>query len=248
MYVKLYNHPLLLEVAWSEVVRVIVPIGTILAIREPMYVGGAFSGPSEMPFIKVDSPSDVVFVDVGHPILHNISWKRKLDVFPHLSRPPVTGEAWKAFGAKEFKNGQWFSSAFCYTKCIEAGYDVQIAHLNRSEVYLRLGWNNSAFHDAKTAFDSGALNDDLKKKAVIRMVKARYALGQYDAVLEIVRSRQEDEVAAEWATKATKRKEEQSTGKFDWAKLFREAKGAYYSPDIGDYTGPYRSGVSRGAD
>ncbi len=237
---------MLMDVTWSEVDPILIPIGAILAIREPMYVGGAFSGPCQIPFIKVDSPSDVVFVDVGHPILRDISWKTALNVPPGASQPPGTGEGWKARGTKEFKNSQWFPSAICFTKCIDAGYDVQITRLNRSEVYLRLGWNNSAFLDAKMAFDSGTLKDDLKKKAVIRMVKARYALGQYNAVLEIVRSQPEDELAAEWATKATKRLEEQRSGDFDWAKLFRQAKGANYSPDIGDYTGPVEVGFREG--
>lgn len=240
MYLKLYNYHLLLDATWDELDLIIIPVGTMLAVREPFFVGGIFSGPSELPFIKVDSPSDVVFIDANHPILRDVSWRG------NFGPPSLSGEAWKANGTKQFKKGRWLSSAICFTKCIEVGYDVQVSRLNRSEVYLRLGWDNSAFKDAKMAFDSGALDESMKTKAVVRMVKAQYAMGQYDRILNIVELQPDDKACTEWATKARQRKEEQTSGTFDWVRLFKEAKGPLYCPDIGDFVGPIEVGFREG--
>ncbi len=83
-----------------------------------------------------------------------------------VNDPPLTlnGEASKAQGLKYFKESQWLSSAICFTNCIKFGFDVQVSQLNRSEVYLRLGWNNSAFHDAQDAFNSNALSSELVRE------------------------------------------------------------------------------------
>jgi hypothetical protein len=51
--------------------------------------------------------------------------------------------------------------------------------------YLRMGWNDSAFHDAKLALHSGTLVDSMQLKAIVRMLKAQYAMGQFDKVLDM---------------------------------------------------------------
>ncbi|GAA5842524.1 hypothetical protein JCM5353_004074 [Sporobolomyces roseus] len=52
----------------------ILPLGTILFIREPTFrVELSFSGPS-LPLISVNSPTDVVFLRPDHPRLETISW------------------------------------------------------------------------------------------------------------------------------------------------------------------------------
>ncbi len=192
----------------------------------------------ELPFIRVDTPSDVLFVDSEHPLLRDVPtpWKRYLAIGLFI---PATGEAWRAAGLKSFKEKRWYSCAIAFTHCIKREHDVQRALLNRSEAYLRLGWNNSAFHDSKRALDSGTLDDDLKKKAIVRMIKAQYAMSQYSALLETAKALSEDAVVVEWTTKATRRIEEQSTGNYNWDKLFVEKSQRPLGPiDVADFTGP----------
>ncbi len=191
----------------------------------------------ELPFVKIDSPSDAVFVDPDNSVLRYISesWKTKLVDFPPR---PLTGEAWKARGLTHFKEAHWLSSAICFTNCIKFGFEVQVSRLNRSEVYLRLGWNNSALRDAEDALKSGTLSDDLVRKAVVRKLKALYAMGRYSAVLESAKMFPVDKAIAEWVPRATRRVEEQGTGNYDWLKLFQDSEKGYHSPDIADFTGP----------
>ncbi|KLO10059.1 hypothetical protein SCHPADRAFT_537606 [Schizopora paradoxa] len=218
-----------------------------MAIREPFYVGGVFSGPSKMPFVKVDSPSDIIFVNPDDPILRGVSWNGNTFVpaSGQMGRPK-TGLDWKNWGKLKFKSSRWFSSAICFTKCMELGNEVEVSRLNRSEIYLRMGWNNSAFHDAKLALHSGTLDDSMQLKAIVRMLKAQYAMGQSDKVLDMAQLRPEDSTIAEWVLKARKRKEDQVSGNFDWDRLCKEAKGRSYSPDIGDFVGPVEVGVRNG--
>ncbi|KLO07474.1 hypothetical protein SCHPADRAFT_909449 [Schizopora paradoxa] len=230
-YLKLCNHAMLLE-ADADETQNIMPVGTILVLREPTYYTNA--NVTDLPFIMVESPSDVIFADFDNPILRDVSWKSKLIVHPRA----MTGEAWKAAGLKDFKASRWFSSAICFTNCIKFGFDVQVSRLNRAEVYLRLGWNNSALHDAQVAFKSGTLTDDLKRKAVVRMLKALYAMNRYREVLETASSLEGDKLSGEWITKANQRIEEQTTGNYDWPKLYTNDKNANFSPDIADFTGP----------
>ncbi len=212
-YLKLFNYAMLIDVTREERDSVI-PVGSILIIREPSYVTNSMV-PS-LPYIKVDTPSDVVHVD-PHPILHDVSWKSHLT----MSGRPSSGEAWRAMGLKSFKEKRWFSCAIAFSNCIKLEYDIQLSRLNRSEAYLRLGWNNSAFHDSKDALDSGTLSEDKKKKAVVRIIKAQYAMHQYSAVFETAKALPNDKSVDEWTTKASRRIQEQATGDYDWVKLRR---------------------------
>lgn len=233
-YLKIFNHALLLEKEADDC-EFIMPVGTVLAIREPTFLTNPTV--TDLPFIRVDSPSDVVFVDSDSPILSDVSWGS----WGSLPVPPpraITGGEWKAQGLKDFKASQWFSAAICFTNCIKLGFDVQVCRLNRSEVYLRQGWNNSAFRDAQDAFKSGTLSDDLTRKAVVRMLKALYAMGRYRSVLETANAFPDDKVIVEWVARAGRRIEEQSTGNYDWLRLYKDSKKGPFSPDVADFTGP----------
>ena len=59
-YLKLFNYTPLLDTNEIEQ-NIIMPIGTVLVIREPTYAPNL--NIPELPFVKVDSPSDVIFVN-----------------------------------------------------------------------------------------------------------------------------------------------------------------------------------------
>ncbi|KLO07469.1 hypothetical protein SCHPADRAFT_932417 [Schizopora paradoxa] len=231
-YLKISNHPLLFD-ADDKDSRTIFPVGIVLALREPTYYTN--ENVKDLPFIKVESPSDIIAADSDASTLDGVSWKSKLTVQSRAR----TGEAWKAEGLKDFKASRWFSSAVCFTNSIKFGFDIEVSRLNRAEVYLRLGWNNSALHDAQVALESGRLSDELKRKANVRKIKALYAMGRYQEISQMASTLENDKIFAEWVTRANQRIEEQNTGNYDWLKLHMESKkGLYYSPDIADFTGP----------
>ncbi|KLO07473.1 hypothetical protein SCHPADRAFT_1001647 [Schizopora paradoxa] len=233
VYLKLYNFVLLLEANQYEW-DTILPIGTILLIREPSYYTNA--NVTDLPYIMVESPSDVILLESDNPIISDVSWKR--EGMKTIQPRATTGEAWKAEGLNDFKASRWFTSAVCFTACIKLGFEIEVSRLNRAEVYLRMGWNNSALHDAQAALDSGTLSDDMVRKAANRKIKALYALGRYQEVSQLASSFEGDKVMAEWITKANQRMEERTTGDYDWLKLYKGAEKKSFSPDIADYTGP----------
>ena len=233
VYLKLHNFVPLLEANRGEL-DIDLPVGTNLIIAEPSY----YTDPNGtgLPYILVESPSDVTYYDPDDPMVTVVTWKREAK---KVVRPlPTTGEGWKAEGLKEFKASRCFVSAHCFWKCIQLEFEVEVSRLNRAEIYHRLGWNNSALHDAQAVLDSGTLSDDLKRKAVNRKLKALYALGRYQEVLQTASVFEGDEVMVEWATRAKQRIEEQGTGNYEWLKLYKSAEKGLFSPDIADYTGP----------
>ncbi len=242
--VMLANYPGLFN-ASPEDLDSIFPIGTILAIREPTYVREVMSN-SPNPYVRVESPSDIFLMDSSGSFPQIPMWGSARPGAPtHLD----SGEKWKALGAKEFKNGRWLPAAICYSNCIKYGYDIDVSILNKAEVYLRLGWFHGAFHNAKVAVDSGTLNDDLVKKAVVRMIKAHYGLGRYSAALEAAKTFPKDLNVKELSERAKERLKEQATGEYDWCRLFDELQNNLkgYRPDVADFIGPVEVKIPKGA-
>ncbi|KLO12650.1 hypothetical protein SCHPADRAFT_941025 [Schizopora paradoxa] len=230
-YLKLFNYAPLID-ATNKEREAVYPVGQVLVIREPTYVFE--SRDLSIPFIKVESPSDIILFDMNQKSA--LPWKSDLNT--SIPPGPSTGEAWRAEGLKSFKAKGWFSCAIHFTNCIRLGYEIQVSRLNRSEAYLRLGWYNYAYHDSKDALDSGTLSADLKRKAVMRMIKAQYGLGKYRDILETAKELPNDMDVVEWSAKASRRMEEQTTGNFDWDSILVQSQNPSYSIDIGNFTGP----------
>jgi hypothetical protein len=75
----IYNFPGLC-LANLETLRAYFPVGTVMAIREPWMTT---SGETSFAFIRVDSPSDVAFLEPSDPLLDEIVWKTTPSLFSH---------------------------------------------------------------------------------------------------------------------------------------------------------------------
>ena len=226
-----YNYPTLFYAKQGDL-DALLPLGTILLIREPTYKM-SLSAPTA--FIRVDSPSDVVFLEKDDPVLRDIQWKY------HLSTPltPSSVEGWRARGVSEFKENRLLQAAVCFANALKLDTKSQILFLNRAEVYLRLGWYFSALHDTKEAIRLGPITDDLlRRKAVMRSIRANYGLCRYEEVVRIANENPNDTDCKGWLKRAKSRIVEKTTGNYDWFALITEGKDVNARPEVAEYCGP----------
>ena len=226
-----YNYPSLFY-AGQDGLDTLLPLGTVLIIREPTYKM-TFTSPKA--FICVHSPSDAVFLEKDDPVLRDVQWKY------HLSTPlsPNSVEDWRTRAASEFKKRQFLQAAVSFTNALRLDPKLQVLLLNRAEVYLRLGWYSSALHDTKEAMQLGPITDDLlRRKAVIRSIKANYGLCRYEEVVRIANENPDDTDCKNWLERAKRRIIEKTTGKYDWFALITEGKDVNARPDVAEYCEP----------
>lgn len=227
-----YNYPTSLQ-SKVDAMRPIFPKGSVWAIREPTY---KFSLNEGNAMIRVDSPSDIWPITFDDELLRGIHWSN--GPVPIIPRPLNSVEDCRQRGAREFKAQRWLAAAVCYTDGLKFDEDSLIIRLNRSEAYIRLGWFNSALHDADRTINSGIEDKALLRKAVFRAAKSCYHLTNYERAIEYADRLPEDKDCTEWKVKAKLRIRERDTGRYDWCALFRESQEVRPRPDVADFYGP----------
>ncbi|KAH9947158.1 hypothetical protein B0H21DRAFT_739825 [Amylocystis lapponica] len=234
---SMYNFPGSLGCS-ADYLDALFPVGTIIAIREPTFKT-ATQGP--YPIVRVDSPTDIVFVESHNQILNISHWSTG----PHIlmSLPfPTTTEGWKARGNAFFKAAQWLPAALAYSYGIALDKDAIVLYLNRSEAYLRLKFYSGALADVQRVLSAPGISDAFRGKALAREGKAEYARGNYqdaerkfDAWCQI---HPDDKEIPAWIIRCQQRTRESRTGEYDWARLFKLSLTDPHLDDVADYQGP----------
>ncbi|KAL7413680.1 hypothetical protein BDY24DRAFT_441464 [Mrakia frigida] len=229
---------------------VLFPVGTILAVKEPA-PRMPFDG--KVPYIRVDSHTDVVFVEgeaVG-AVLNGVVWKEG------------DGDAvWTRF---EEQNRQPLQAEKAFSKGIihyPTHPDVHLLFLNRSHVYLVLERFNAALLDASRALhlllSNASLPHDklelLKEKAYYRRSTALYSLRRWSDAkhwfAETVRTfpnSKEPQKAMGGLRSSNARIQEESTGVYDLIPLYKQGIARPGSRmDVGDFVGPVEVVPSKG--
>ncbi|KAM5535476.1 hypothetical protein V8D89_010813 [Ganoderma adspersum] len=233
---SIYNFPSTFNCDLKHV-DVLFPLGTIVAIREP-----TFKAPLQgiRPIIRVDSPTDIIFVMPGSPLLHGIAWQTGPTV-PRSPTEPTTLDAWRQRGNAYFKSSQWFLAAWAYSRGLVVDPDATVIHSNRAEVYLRLNYFSGAAADAQQVLATDGIPDALSDKTTFRLAKAEYGRGEYDAATGHFTWWQgrhpEDDAAAPWIQRCQARETERQTGQYNWVSMFRNAVKEIRL-DVADYVGP----------
>lgn len=188
--------------------------------------------------IRIDAPTDVVFLDARSPILRNVSWiTPKVAGAPSL---PFSPSEWKDRGNELFKRRQWLSAAVAYSEGLKLDPDHHLLLLNRSITYLQLGWFNAAARDAEAVRSMNLEDPSLRRKAVFRALKAYYGLRRYQDVIRIVQSCGEDTETGPLSLSASARLHEQLTGNYDWVAIHKGTRRVDSRPDIAAYRGPVK--------
>ncbi|TCD60099.1 hypothetical protein EIP91_010718 [Steccherinum ochraceum] len=229
-HVTVHHYPHTLDFSSVET-DMVFPIGSILAIREPFC---KTSTTGSFCTIRVDAPSDVVFLKPNVPFLEGISWRSEI-ITP---APPSNAGEWKNLGVSSFKQQRWLCAAVAFSKGLELEPMNSLLLLNRSETYLRLLWYNSALRDAEIVLGMKLKDPILQRKALVRATRAHYYSGRYTDVTRLAHEHPLISDLTAYATKAAQRMREQTLGSYDWQVIHEVEENPGSRVDIAPYKGP----------
>jgi hypothetical protein len=232
---SLYNFPGTLSATRREL-DTIFPLNTILIIREPVVKMELAASQSH---IRVDTPSDVIFVEPNDPLLESISWATG-EVIPFKMTQSIA--QWKATGDQHFKYKQFFAATVAYTYALQRDPFQTSIRLNRCLAYIRLGNFAHALSDANAVLESKDLRDDDKVKALYRAAQSEYGECRYLKAkkwyLKCLNVNPKLEDAKTGCQRCEARIREQKSGEYDWRNLFEASLSPSYRPDIAEFRGP----------
>ncbi|KAG8962310.1 Cell wall alpha-1,3-glucan synthase ags1 [Tulasnella sp. 419] len=236
VHVSIYNFPTALE-SKSKFLDAMFPIGTIIAIREPTLKMPSSGG---RPMIRIDSPSDLIFVHKGDKILKNVQWSSGPSL-PGTLVKPSTFEEWKAQGDRHFKDKHYLAATMSYTEGLKAFPSKHFLLLNRSMAYLRLEFYARAWQDCDSVLQIDSIPKSDRVKALYRAGRAKYGLGEYmkakkhfEKAFKVDSSQKDCQI---WAHKCDVRMKEQSTGEYDITEMYKLSQTPGERIDVADYVG-----------
>lgn len=232
VFLSLYHFPGLFQ-ATQTVLDAFLPLGQILVIREPwMKLPAAGFGHS---MIRVDSPSDVIFLHGDEAVARSAVWPNPVPRPPHAE---ATTLELKALGTAYFKQKLLIPAARIWSLGIRRDPTYAELRLNRAQAYISLEWYRAALDDALHALESLSTSN-LATKAAYRAARAEYGLSRYHAALgrfQVI----EDDAAREWETKCHRRIQETEDGEYRWIDMFQEGQALVPRLDVASYTGPIK--------
>jgi len=229
IFLALYNFPGLFQ-ATQDTLDAFLPLGQLLVIREPWMKQPAAGAGHSM--LRVDSPSDVIFLSGTESLVRNASWNATLPRVPYTQDSALT---LKARGTTYFKAKLFLPAARLWTLAIQKDALLPEPYLNRAQAYIALGWYEAALRDAQYFLDTFP-SSALVSKAVYRVASAEYGLGYYRSALK--RFETIKDIVGEWEDKCRKRIREAEEAKYDWAQMFLMGQRKFPRLDVASFTGP----------
>lgn len=234
-FVTLHNFPYAEKMKEREL-KTVFPVDTVLAIREP-YV--KMSADAIKCHTRIDSPSDLVFLEPEDPIVVNSSWKTGPRPFPYTK---LTDAEWKAVGNEHFKAKEYFATVVAYTSGLRQNPSFTTLRLNRALSYLRLRNFAAALSESQEILSIADLDKDSKLKALYRAGQASYGQADYVGAREwyekalVEDPNHKDTIAG--IERCGHRMKERETGECVMTALVNPSDAGFVRQDIADYQGP----------
>jgi tetratricopeptide (TPR) repeat protein len=234
--ISVYNFPGTQDANTKEL-DTIFPLFTILAIREPLARMGLASDHTN---IRIDSPSDLVFLEPWDPLLSEVTWDSGEEQFPMTTR---TTQEWKDVADAHFKSKEYFAAIVAYSYGLRRSPSMTVAlRLNRCLAHLRLENYPAALRDAQAALNFEEVSDADKVKALYRSGQAEYGAGNYDAARGWYRKCLELNPELADATKGIQscdaREDECNKGSYNWKAVLDQVRRKEAKVDVADFIGP----------
>jgi len=242
-YFSVYNLPLP-GIDNGEALDALFPVGSILAVKEPLFKMNQ-NGSNAM--VRVDSPTDVVFLEPSSPVLQGVEW-----VFPTSAVPPPPSFDFKAHGNALLVDRKFLLGVKAYSDGLAASpSDEQklLLHLKRAQAHLLLRNFGAAYRDASAVlvlFDNDVNSPpQTKAKATLRQARALEGLRKLDLALQAYNDLLQidpDKIEGKDGKKRVEKMlRESKTGEYDWRALEKD-KIAKPGPglNVGDFVGPIR--------
>ena len=210
-------------------------VGAFLAVREPCYQYDTESG---TPVIRVDAPSDIVFVDPESELVRDVTWSNNL--LAEEAHHPETAEHWRKRGNELFKQRKWLCAAIAYSEGLRTEPQNHLLLLNQAATFLELQWYHSAAANAEEVIAMKLSDPTLQRKAVIRATKAHYAAENYSKAIQLAKLLPRDADAQLLAEKSRQRIQERDRGKYDWNMLYKQSRTSASRPDVASHQGPVK--------
>ena len=224
------------------------PLGAILAIREPNFKSPSMGGSG---IIRVDSPTDIIFLSETDALLDEIKWEVKKPISPFSRNCD-----YKVEGNRYFAKRDYILAESIYSRGLRENPSTEqrlLLHLNRAAAHLQLSNFASAGRDATAVLEAIEEMDDpdsqenmkLKEKALFRLANSQYgqrkfplAKSTFTTLLQQVTTSQQ---AADGIAKCEAREKESATGEYDLLGMYRAGKkGGAVRLDVADYQGPIK--------
>uniref|UniRef100_A0AC35F2E6 SET domain-containing protein n=1 Tax=Panagrolaimus sp. PS1159 TaxID=55785 RepID=A0AC35F2E6_9BILA len=216
--------------------------GTIFVVKEPRLRYCSYNKSVSM---RIDSPSDVIFVDcTDYELLEKIGAKK---MFVPMSKD---AEVWREKANEVFKKGNYRSALNMYNRGIRYNPELPVLYLNKALTCLRTG----AFYEAYEAAEFALEKNGDREKALFRMGQAAYGMREWqkaaDHFTEVLKDFPKNASAVEQLKRATFRLSEQKDGNYDFKMMYSESKKEKADLDVSDFEGPIEianiPGKSRG--
>ncbi|KDQ14187.1 hypothetical protein BOTBODRAFT_174977 [Botryobasidium botryosum FD-172 SS1] len=228
--------------ASNAALDILLPIGTPLAVREP--VVEVADGPPPCAFVSVTSPSDLIFLAPSDSILQNIVWNHTI----RLPRPISSRvDQLNLIAANYLKAGQYQTAVRIFTKCLALNPNDPSLRVDRARAYVELEHFEAALVDASAAFVSTNITPGQKPEALYQVAKSELGLRRYPSALEKLLSLDLTLVHVKQAVKRCReRMGESRVGHYNWAQMFTLAAKSM-PVDAAEFTGPIKvASSSRG--
>jgi tetratricopeptide (TPR) repeat protein len=244
--VSLYNYPGAYSADGPEL-DTLFPLNSVIAIREPCLKMALAASHSH---IRVDSPTDLVLLEPGSPLLKNVRWTTGERPLPVHTK---TANEWKGVGDKHFRAQEFYGAIAGYSFALQRDPSLISVRLNRSLANLRVGRNTQAVEDARSVLTDEQLPSVDRIKALYRCAQAMYAEGKYAAAKKWYSKCISIDPTLADALNGIQRSDyrikEQTSGVYDWHALFeQDMKSPSMKVDVAEFQGPIekRSMSNRG--
>jgi hypothetical protein len=203
---------------------------TIMIIKEPCLL---YTSQGKIPSIKVDSPSDIIFVDSADE-----KFLDKIGANKWFVEKSKDAEVWRQKANECFKNENFEKALFFYDRAIRCNPELSVLYLNKALTCLRTGAFYFAYEAAKIGLEKGGD----REKALYRMGQAAYGMREWqkaaELFLSVLKEFPSNINASEELKRATTRLSEQKHGKYNFKAMLLESQKKKAEFDVADYMGP----------
>lgn len=243
------------DICTGEELDALLPVGQLLAIREPyrkVPIGG------EGSVIRVDCPTDIVFLHHTSPIL--VAQKAGFSTLYNKNDPASIDTDFKLLGNNLFKEKKYRQAIMQYSECIIVSNLSQkqneiMLRLNRAACHLAIKNFTLAYFDTVTSLElldspttdlTSPVVEDLRYKGIFRQASALEGMRFYPEAgirfVEYLEKRPKDLLAKAGKRRIEQRLKESTTGKYDWPSISLKASTQSYKDqeDVADFVGPIK--------
>ncbi|CAF4639536.1 unnamed protein product, partial [Rotaria sp. Silwood2] len=156
----------------------ILPVGIIIALKEPYYKVTAGGG----TMLRCDHPQNVIYLDADDALVRQLTWKSGVPNSTLENKKLLSFDEYRLKGNELFRQEKYYDAVAIYTKGLastSSESNIITLRLNRAAALLKLEHYEATLDDCRKILELNVENE----KALYRAAKAFYALEEYEQAL-----------------------------------------------------------------